>query len=129
VLEADGSPAEEFLIKFEVSGIGARQVTSAKLRLRNTNPSGMGGSLYRVSDQSWQEETVTWSNAPSAQPGAVASLGAVAAGNWYELNVASVVQGDGVYSFRMRSTNGDGADYSSKEAGPGVAPQLVITAG
>lgn len=36
-----------------------------------------GGSLYPVSDKSWQEKTITWNNQPAAGSTAVASLRAV----------------------------------------------------
>jgi acid phosphatase type 7 len=35
--------------------------------------------------------------------------------------------GDGAVSFRVDSTSSDGADYDSKEAGPTLAPQLILT--
>jgi hypothetical protein len=78
-----------------------------------------------VSDNSWQEETLTWNNAPVAQTNLLGSIGSVSANNWYEVDLTSLITGDGTYSLRITSTSSDGADYSSKEgANP---PQLVIT--
>jgi len=49
----------------------------------------------------------------------------VTTGNWYEVDLTSLISGDGTYSLRISSTSSDGADYSSKEgANP---PQLVVT--
>ena len=126
-LKVDASPRQEFLIKFNVSGIGSSAIASAKLRLRNTNSSPFGGELRPVVDTTWQEETVTWGNAPAASTTVVGSLGAVSSGNWYEIDVGSHVIGDGVYSFRMVSPNSDGADYVSKEGTAGLGPELRIT--
>jgi len=121
----DNSPIKHFLIKFDVSGLNSQQVVSAKLRLYNVDPSGKGGDFYAVSDSSWQEETITWNNAPAALTNLLGSLGSVTTGNWYEVDLTSLITGDGTYSLRISSTSTDGADYSSKEgANP---PQLVIT--
>jgi hypothetical protein len=121
----DNSPIKHFLLKFNVSGLNGKQVTSAKLRLYNVDPSGKGGDFYQVSDNSWQEETITWNSAPAALPDLRASLGSVSASNWYEVDLTSLIAGDGTYSLLISSTSSDGADYSSKEgANP---PQLVVT--
>jgi hypothetical protein len=113
------------LIKIDVSGLNGKQVVSAKLRLYNVDPSSKGGDFYAVSDNSWQEETVTWNSAPAALTNLLGSIGSVSIGNWYEVDLTSLISGDGTYSLRISSTSSDGADYSSKEgANP---PQLIIT--
>ena len=124
-LQVDNSPIKHFLIKFDVTGLNGGQVVSAKLRLYNVDPASKGGDFYAVNDTSWQEETLTWNNAPAALTNLIASLGSVSANNWYEIDITSLISGDGTYSLRISSTSSDGADYSSKEgANP---PQLVIT--
>ena len=126
-LQVDNSPIKHFLIKFDVTGLNSRQVVSAKLRLYNVDPASKGGDFYAVSDTSWQEETLTWNNAPAALTNLLASLGSVSAGNWYEIDITSLITGDGTYSLRISSTSSDGADYSSKEgANP---PHLIIETG
>jgi hypothetical protein len=137
-LMVDNSPVEHILIKFQVDGLAGRTVTQATLRLYNTNESSIGGKFYRVNDQSWSEETVTWNNAPAADATEIASLGAVAIGNWYSVDLTSLIVADGTYSLRVSSTSTNGADYSSKEgANPpvleievagGVTPTAVSTA-
>lgn len=124
-MQADNSPIKHFLLKFAISGLNSEQVVSAKLRLYNVGASGKGGDFYPVSDTSWQEETVTWSNAPAALTNLLAGLGSVSPNNWYEVDITSLITGEGTYSLRISSTSSDGADYTSKEgANP---PQLVIT--
>jgi len=124
-LEVDGTPVYDFLTKFTVSGIGSKSVSNAKLRLYNVDPSDAGGSFYPVIDNSWTESGVTWNNAPAAGATSIGSIGSVTAGNWYEVDVTSVITGDGMYSFRTKSTSSNGADYSSKEGS--YVPQLVVT--
>jgi chitodextrinase len=126
MLEADNSPVKGFLIRFDVNGVGPATVTSAKLRLHVTNASDRGGD-FRATSNGWTENAVTWATAPAA--GAlVASLGTVAAGSWQEFELAGgAVAGDGAFSFRISSPSADGAAYDSREAGPALAPQLILT--
>ena len=123
-LFTDNSPVKNFLLKFNVTGVNGRPVRSAKLRLFNTDPSGKGGDFYRVTDNSWQEGTVNWSNAPVATTTQLATLGAVQINTWYEVDLTSLITGDGTYSLRVSSISSDGAGYSSKEGSN--PPQLVV---
>ena len=124
-LEVDNTPVEHFLLKFTVSGIGA-PIVSAKLRLYNINDSNKGGDFYRVANNAWSESSVTWNTAPAADATIIASLGAVAVNTWYEVDVTSLIPGNGTYSLRVTSTSADGADYNPKEAA-GFAPRLAVT--
>jgi hypothetical protein len=119
------SAVYNFLIKFSVSGIGAKQVSSAQLWLYNNNSSDKGGDFYSVTDNSWSEQSVTWNNAPSADTNLVASLGAVSPGNWVIVDVTPLITGDGTYSLRVKSTSTNSAGYYSKET-PEFSPILVI---
>lgn len=123
IVKVDGTPVEESLIKFVVSGIGAAQVVDAKLRLYNTNQSVFGGSFYKVGN-SWDEATVNWNNAPTGTT-LLSSLSNVLYGVWYQVDLTSLITGDGTYSIRMKSSNSDAAYYSSKEGSK--KPELVIT--
>ena len=125
-LETDNQPVQHLLLKFSVSGIGTRTVVSAKLRLFCTDSSNRGGD-FRVANSSWSEGTVNWNNAPAANSAVSASLGPVSVGTWYEVDVTSLVLGDGVVSLKVTSSSNNGADYASKEGAAGRAPQLVIT--
>jgi chitodextrinase len=126
-LETDGSPVKDFLIKFAVNGLEAKQVTSVKLRLYCVNASAGSGGEFRDTTSTWSQALVNWNTAPAAG-GVVASLGPVSASRWYEVPVTSLVTGDGIYSLRVRSTSSDGADYSSSEGSSSLVPQLVVTA-
>jgi calcineurin-like phosphoesterase family protein len=123
----DNSPIRNTFMKFNVSGVGTRTVLSAKLRLYCVDASSVGGLLYRVADTTWDEGTVNWNTAPASDTSSLAALGAVVAGNWYEVDVTSLVNKDGTFSLKMSSTSSDGAYYSAKEGTAGFAPQLVVT--
>jgi hypothetical protein len=126
-LVVDNSPIRNLLLKFTVSGIGTRSVLSAKLRLYCVDASPFGGEFHRVPGTSWSEGTVNWINAPTEDTNRIATLGRVAASTWYEVDVTSLITGDGTFSLRGLSTSTDGAYYSSKEGTAAFAPQLVIT--
>ena len=127
-LEVDNSPVKHILLKFTVTGIGTRQVTSARLRLHAFDPSPLGGIFYSTASNSWTESTVTWNSAPVTAGSPLATLGAVVVGSWYEVDLTSLVRGDGIYSLRVTSTASDGADFDSKERAGGLGPQLVVVA-
>jgi len=136
-LHADNSPVKHFLIKFNVTGVNGQALTNAKLCLYNTDAASAGGDFHHVSDDTWQEETITWTNAPTADTQVLASLGQVSINTWYEVNLTSLITGDGTYSLRISDSVG-GADYSSKEGtnaptqtptpGPSPTPTIVPTA-
>lgn len=128
-LQADNNPYDNFLLKFEVSGVNGRPVLSAKLRLYTTNKSDLGGDLYYAADNSWDENTVTWNTAPLPGSAVLASLGPVEKDTWYEIDLTSLVMGDGTYTIRVATTSPDGADYASKEGQAGLAPQLIVSVG
>jgi hypothetical protein len=124
-LQTDNSPVKNFLLKFNVSGLNGQTITSAKLRLYNVNPSGKGGNLYRVGDNTWQESIVTWNNAPVADTTLLGSLGSVSMNTWREVDVTSLITGNGTYSMRVSPVSSDGANYYRNGANP---PQFVINA-
>jgi len=114
------------LLKFTVTGIGNQSILSAKLRLYCVDGSPFGGEFHRVADTTWNEGSVNWNTAPSADSGILGSLGKVSANTWYEVDVTSLISGDSTFSLKISSTNTDGAYYSTKEGAAGFAPQLVI---
>ena len=125
-LEVDASSVKDFLLRFDVAGIGTASISSATLRLFNVDRSPFGGEFLMMTDSNWSESTVTWENAPAADGASIGSLGNVDAGNWYEIDVTAMVTGDGPVSLRVRSIDSDGADYSSKESLDGNAPELIV---
>ena len=90
-IQVDNSPVKHILLKFNVSGLAGRQVTGAKLRLYDSDPSPAGGVFYQTVSDTWSEATATWNTAPATSGSPVASLGAVAVNNWYEVDLSSIV--------------------------------------
>jgi hypothetical protein len=124
-INADASPTQDFLMRFNVGGIAGRHVVQARLVLACLNGSNSGGRFAPTSSD-WTESTVTWANAPAAGS-SVASLGAVISGLVYEVDVTPLVTGDGAFSMRVDSTSSDGADYASRENSMlALRPILVV---
>jgi hypothetical protein len=125
---ADNGPVKRLFVKFQVNGVGTKNVLAAKLRLYCVNPSGTGGDFHSASPL-WSESSLSWNLQPSMASQTVSSIGAVSSGRWYETDVTPLVTGDGSVSIGATSTSSDGAHYSSKEGPAGFAPQLVVTTG
>lgn len=131
-IEADNDPVKRSLMKFQVSGVGDRTVTSVKLRLTCSNSSGRGGELRAVGTD-WAESGllgVNWATQPAVDLSAPAlgSMGPVTSGTTYLVDLpASFIHGDGTYALVLTSGASDGADFRSREKGASVAPQLILT--
>ena len=118
----------ESYLKFDVNGLPG-SAASATLRLYVTDGSPDGGDVFLVSN-AWTESTITYNTAPVISGTAIASMGAVTAGTWVEVDVTSAIAGNGVVSFGLRSASTNSALYSSKEMVTPSAnpPELVILA-
>jgi hypothetical protein len=126
-LNADNSSAESFILKFVVSGINDQPIANAKLKLYNVNASDKGGDFRWVPDNTWSETSVTWNTLPIVEPAILASLGSVSNDRWYEVDLTSLIMGNGTFSILGSSSSSNGADYTSKEGAAGYSPQLIVT--
>jgi hypothetical protein len=123
----DASPIQESYLKFQLSGLTGNTVTSAKLRLYvSDNGSVKGGSVAKMSNNSWAETAVTYNTRPAIDGATLSSLGAVNIGSWYESGVTPAVTGDGTLSLGVKSSSTDGVHYAAREDSA-HAPQLVVT--
>ena len=119
-------------LKFDLNAISGN-VASAKIRLKVQNDdAGASHSLYSVSDDSWTETGITWSNKPSA--GALIGTQSVPLiGDWIEYDVTTQVNtelsGDGILSVQLSetSTNTYIAYHSREASDADNRPVLVYT--
>ncbi|MGW7366746.1 CBM96 family carbohydrate-binding protein [Streptomyces sp. NPDC054841] len=126
----DNSPVRQSFLKFTVSGL-TQPVTGAKLRIRTisgNSGSSNGGTFKSMTSTTWSETGTTWNNKPAIDGATLGSLGSVAKDTWYEIDVTSLVSGNGTFGIGATSPSSDGAYYDSRESGAD-APQLVITTG
>ena len=95
---ADTGYPRNAYFKFTVSGVTG-PVTSAKMRVK-TGPVTFPNATVSIIDNSWNEFTVTWNNAPLDsffQYG----IGRLPADSWVEIEVSSIVTGNGTYTIGM----------------------------
>ena len=117
------------LVKFDLNSI-TDEVVSATLVLTGANAASGGNlSVYSTSD-SWNEETVTYNNAP-AQGNLLGATSLGAAGTTYSIDISSFViaqsNGDKVVSLWLNDnqSNGSRYDFHSKEA-VSNGPKLIL---
>ena len=122
-VEKERDKVKQFLLRLAVEGVGDRQVISAELHLRCSNPASSGGDFH-LTNGGWDEYEVTWNNAPAAGE-FIASLGEVSRDVHYIVDLSSVITGDGVYDFKVQSRAVEEAGFRSREYRTD-APQLRI---
>jgi parallel beta-helix repeat protein len=124
-LRLDSSPILRTYLRFNVQGL-AEPATSATLRIFANSSQTVGFSVHDLPDDSWTENAITYATAPVHSPDVIASSGPVTAGTWYELNVTSLVTGNGPVSVALTTTHTTALSLGSRESTNG--PQLVVDA-
>jgi len=127
VLRVDGAsdPEIESYLRFTVSGV-AGSVQRATLRLHALAGTVDGPAIFGTSSD-WAETAVTWTNRPTRTTAAVDDEGPIATGTWVELDVTSLITGNGTFSFVVAATSTDGADFDSRESTTStLRPELVV---
>lgn len=118
-LPIEGS-SERSYVMFDLSHLSGR-VISATLTLTaqdDSSAAGDGGTVYAVSDTSWEEETLAWSARP-ALGSALDSFGAVSEGQQIALDVTAGTSVGGRVAFAIASDGTNGAHFCSKETDGG----------
>lgn len=123
-LRADGSPLIRSYVRFDVAGLSA-PVTRATLRAYSVSSLKQGYDVHGVTDNTWDERTLTYANAPSPSSGTVASSAQVSAGTWVTIDVTPLVDGNGSVSLALTTTSTTAASLDSREVSS-YAPQLAI---
>ena len=119
-LRADADPVRIIFLRFAVSGVGGRQIESARLRLQVAGPSdATGGTIHRISNNTWNESTVTYNTRPAVDGPGLQSLGPVEDGEIVEFIVDDEITGDGVYNFAIDTPSTDSVSYVSAAAASG----------
>ncbi len=129
-VRSDASDMQIFtFLKFVVDNSGGTtDIASATLKLKVEDKDINGVTCRAVNDNSWEEETVNWSNQPS-QGTKLDQVSNLTSGTWVEFDVSDFVTEPGTYSFVLRTAQDTaGLDFHSKEASNFAnAPQLICT--
>ena len=118
--------AQTSFIRFKITGMHDT-VQDIKLRVFCTQGAADGPAAY-LADNNWTEsgtDGVTWSNQPQLLSSELDNKGAIETGTWVEYDVASLVTGNGTYTFALVADSADEAIFSSREGSQ--PPQLVVT--
>ncbi len=123
-LRFDASPVINSYLMFNIQGLNT-QVVTAKLRVYADSSSSVGCKLFRISDVSWGEKAITFNNAP-ALGSQIGSYGAFKSSTWIEIDVTSLITGNGTFSLAIAGINSTSLGFASRESGAN-APQLIVT--
>lgn len=124
-----GDPDYDMYLKFVVTGV-SQSIDRVLLRLYVDDASNNGGDVYLVANDYnngngvWDENGITFSNAPAINGNSVASIGQTTEGTWVEVDLTSAIQSNGTYSFAISSTSTNSAYYSTKEGS--FSPELIV---
>lgn len=117
----DGSPILTAYLRFNVQGV--RPTDSVTLRVLAETANSLGFQVHSVSDNTWSETGLDYTNAPSFGP-AVDSAERVQTGSWSCVDVSSIVPADGPVSFALTSDSATATRFSSREGSN--PPELII---
>jgi hypothetical protein len=122
-LRADGSPLVRSYLRFDVQGLTGA-VTRATLRIFTNSSSSAGYEVRSVTDNTWNELTLNYNNAP-AMEGVTAASGPFGAGMWITVDITPLISGNGTFNLALTTTGSTAFSLASRESG-GNAPQLIV---
>ena len=124
VLLLDTEPDEfHSYLRFDLQGIQG-QVQRAELRLYCLDQ-GNAARVFLGDDAAWAEDWPTWNRPQSTDGPQLGSLPASGPDEWFQVDVTSVVAGDGPLAFVLLPGGSGGADFSSREGGH--PPELIVS--
>lgn len=125
-LSVDISPEFNSYLRFNVQGLDGSPVT-ATLRLYTFNTSTIGTDVLSVADNSWQETSITYNNAPTLGS-TINSSGAVTANSWIEIDVTTYISAEGLVSLGLITTDPSiRISFTSREGTN--PPELIVGTG
>ncbi len=116
------APVSYGYFKFNVTG--SKKIVSATFKIYSKSNSAPGITVKRVADNSWNENSLAFNNAP-AMGSTIANQANLKAKDWVTVDVTSYVTGSGTYSIGVTSTDSSTLDLAARES-KGHQPQLVV---
>jgi 3-phytase len=132
-LHSDGSPLKKAFLKFDLTTLAGRTISSVKLRIKTTSDNSAGATtsanVKAVADLLWKEQYMSYSNSVAISSTVLGTIPANSVpGTWYEITLtpSAVQQNVGrLISMAVEATSADGLQLSSRETAD--KPQLIIT--
>ena len=111
-------------LRFDLTGLTG-VVQSAVIELKVKNESNTGGTIHSVSNNTWDENALTFNNRPVIDGPILDTAGQAVKNEIIQMDVTNAITGAGVYSFAIVSGSSNGVQYQSREAATGK-PTLVV---
>jgi hypothetical protein len=119
----DGSPIVRTYIRFNVQGVSG-MITRVRLRVFANSSSSSGYTVSGVSDNTWNELTINYNNAPPVG-GVAGSSNGFSGGAWTTVDITSLVTGNGTINLALTTSSTTAISLASRESGAN-APQLIV---
>jgi hypothetical protein len=123
-LRVDGSPLVRSYLRFNVQNLRGR-VTRATLRVYANTSLSTGYEARAVTDNTWGETSINYNNAPAFGL-AAGNSGRVTAGTWNDIDVTSLITGNGSHNIALTTGSSTALSLASREAAD--KPQLIVEA-
>jgi hypothetical protein len=123
-LRVDASPNVHAYLRFNVSGLGGKTISRARLMLYANTKAPKGIRAFAVADNTWSESTTNYNNAP-AMGGQLALSPAAAASTWTTLDITPYITGEGSFNLGIFTDSATATSLASRQAGAN-APQLIL---
>jgi chitodextrinase len=123
-LKADDAPLMQAYLRFN-SALLTGNVTRATLWLYAVTGSSVGYTVHSVADNSWQESTVTYANAPLIAVAPLDSISSYGSGSWTAVDVTSALNATGSLDLALTTASGNALSLGSRESGS-KSPVLVV---
>ena len=126
-LRVDGSPLVNSYLRFNVTNVTGTVTSATLLIYANSNLTGGGLNVHSVSDNTWSETAMNYTNQPGFGSTAFPLLPATfSGGTWLSADVTALVTGNGLVSFAVNSSNNTALSLASKDGPASNRPQLII---
>jgi mannan endo-1,4-beta-mannosidase len=132
-LHTDGSPLKKAFLRFDLTPLAGRTISSVKLRIKTASDNSAGATttanIKAVTDVLWKEQYMSYSNSVTISSTVLGKIPANSVpGTWYEITLSpSAVQQNvgGLISMAIEATSADGILLNSRETAD--QPQLIIS--
>ncbi len=125
ILRTDASPTINSYVQFDVDDLPGT-IEEARLRIYTNSGSPVGVDIHSVSDNSWDETSITFNNAPSLGS-IIASSGPYSSQSWIEIDVTSGVQENQLVTLGISTTSN--TNHSLGSLNSSNDPELIIVMG
>jgi acid phosphatase type 7 len=123
-LKADQLPLQRAYLRFDLGSLSA-PLSRATLMLYSESSSTIGYQVLAVADNSWQESTLTYGNAPALTGTTSVASGGFGSRTWTSVDVTALVHATGSSTLVVTTSSSTTLNFGSRESGR-HQPTLVV---